>query len=243
MHQSVDRNADYVQNHPQLGRYGAHSVLLEAAIRISGHRPGLVVDVGCGEGRTLASLKERFAADRLIGIDLSVHRARIAAGRGLQSLVADGYRLPLANGSSSLVVCRHVIEHVQNDNLLLQDMRRILHEDGVMYIETPLRRRGAWYFYRNDAGGWVLDPTHIREYRSVEEFEEVLVQNRLTPIQFNVRPVTFPLTHVVYRMVSRRKPPSDRVAALLEKKTINLRVPRYGEIQALARRSVHRDER
>jgi ubiquinone/menaquinone biosynthesis C-methylase UbiE len=237
----ADANTAYVQKHPQLGRYGARSVLLEAAIRMSGHHPGLIVDVGCGEGRTLASLRKQHRSDRLIGIDLSVHRARIVADRGFKSLVADGHQLPLSDRSTSLVLSRHVIEHVQSDDLLVRDMRRILHENGVLYLETPLRRRGAWYFYKNDDGRRVLDPTHAREYGSVQELEDVLTRNGFTRIQFNVAPITFPLTHILYRFLSGNRPPSGRTAALLEKKTVNVRVPRYGEIQVLARRSVPSD--
>jgi ubiquinone/menaquinone biosynthesis C-methylase UbiE len=231
----------YVRKHPQLGQFGAGTALLDAAIRVAAHRPGLAVDIGCGEGRTLASLKERLGPDRLIGIDLSVHRARIVASLGFKSVVADGHKLPITDKSTSLVLCRHVIEHVESDDLLVSDMRRILHEDGVLYLETPLRKRGAWYFYRNNDGRRVLDPTHAREYGSVRELEEVLTRNGLTPIELNVGPITFPLTHILYRVFSGNRSPSIRVIGLLERKTVNLRVPRYAEIQVLARRSVPGD--
>jgi ubiquinone/menaquinone biosynthesis C-methylase UbiE len=223
---------EYAQRHPQLGLTGDRTTLFESALRlISGH-PGIAVDVGCGEGRSLALLDGRIES---LGIDLSLQRAKIASTRGASALVADTHQLPLDDGSASLVLCRHVIEHVVSDTDTLREIRRILDDGGLLYLETPLRLRGAWYFYRNRRKEWVLDPTHEREYRSIEQLASVLTDSGLTPVQFVTRPITFPLLHVLHRVMSRNRPPRHSVGALLEKRSPNLRVPRYREMQVLAR--------
>jgi SAM-dependent methyltransferase len=225
---------DYVRKHPQLGTFGDETALFEVAIRLAAGKPGLIVDVGCGEGRTLASVARRRMPNR-VGIDLSLHRCKLARGRGISAIVADSNALPLESCSSALVFCRHVIEHVVDDAMTLKDIRRILRPDGFLYLETPQRLPGAWYFYRNPQGRRVLDPTHVREYRSPEELINVLTASGLFPIQVQTRPVTFPFSHVLYRLLSGNKSPGESTVGLLERNTFNLRVPRYREIQVLAR--------
>ena len=226
---------DYAESHPQLGTHSRSSRLLEAALRLAHGRPGWIVDIGCGEGGTLMSLRQRNEARPAIGIELSAHRARIATEKGLRVVVGDGDRLPLPDESASLVISRHVIEHVEDDVRSLTEIGRVLAPEGVLYLETPLRKKGAWYFYRNAAHEWVLDPTHKREYRSVQDLESACGAAGLTPIYANVGPIRFPLMHILHRVVSLNRPASARVVQKLDSARVSVSVPRYKEIQLLAR--------
>ena len=226
----------YARDHPQLGVHSQGSRLLEAALRLVHGLPGWIVDIGCGEGGTLMSLQQRTEALATIGIELSAHRARIAAEKGLRVVVSDGDRLPMPDECASLVISRHVIEHVENDVRSLEEIRRVLAHEGFLYLETPLRKKGAWYFYRNAANEWVLDPTHKREYRSVHGLESACLEAGLIPLYANVGPIRFPLRHIVHRIISLNRPASPRVAQKLDSARAAVSVPRYKEIQLLARR-------
>jgi SAM-dependent methyltransferase len=225
---------DYAQKHPQLGTHSLSSRLLEAALRMA-PVPGWIIDIGCGEGGTLMSLSQREGLNPTLGIELSAHRAGVAAERGLQVLVADGDSLPIPNGCASLIISRHVIEHVEEDVRSLAEMRRVLGQDGLLYLETPLRQRGAWYFYRNAANQWVLDPTHKREYRRVSDLETACLQAGLIPLYANVGPIRFPVMHILHRILSFNRPAKTKMAERLDNARTALRVPRYKEIQLLAR--------
>lgn len=233
----VSRSIDhYARDHPQLGVHSQDSRLLEAALRLVHGLPGLILDIGCGEGGTLMSLRQRTEARPAIGVELSAHRARIAADKGLRVIVGDGDRLPMPDECASLVISRHVIEHVENDVRSLEEIERVLAPEGFLYLETPLRKKGAWYFYRNAANEWVLDPTHKREYRSVQGLESACLEAGLIPLYTNVGPIRFPLRHIIHRIISLNRPASPRAAQKLDGARAAVSVPRYREIQLLARR-------
>jgi ubiquinone/menaquinone biosynthesis C-methylase UbiE len=226
---------EYARAHPQLGE-GEVTPLLEAAIRLLTDSGARILDLGCGEGGTLKAVLRRHSAISIIGLDLSVLRARIAASTGAPTLVGDTNQLPFPKGSVSLVILRHVIEHVQNDAMTLREIRRVLRPNGLLYLETPLRLKGAWYIYKNQSGSRVLDPTHLREYRSTLELQHRLMDSELFPVYWNVRPISFPVSHVVYRLLGRlRVPENSRSGLLAARPRPRLIVPRYKEIQVLCR--------
>lgn len=63
-----------------------------------------------------------------------------------------------------------------DDQEMARELLRVCRLGGLAYVETPLKRDGATYIYRSPSGERVLDPTHVREYRSVEELEQVFVR-------------------------------------------------------------------
>lgn len=236
---AVDRSIDsvdpYAARHPQLGSLTDIPVLLSTALNTLAADSDLVIDVGCGEGQTLDGLKRRLGArSPLIGFDISHSRARSARTRGLRVIVADALRLPLPSGSVALAICRHMIEHVSDDRAVIAELSRVLRPGAMLYLETPLRLPGAWYPYRNPDGVWMLDPTHAREYRKVTEVEVLLQAAELTPLSMNIGPIRYRLAHLVHR--------AFRVVGLpgfspetLDKRSPNLRIPRYREVGVLAR--------
>jgi SAM-dependent methyltransferase len=94
---------------------------------------GLVVDLGCGPGRTLAALADRWAAVDLVGIDItaaSLEVARHAATRAIlvQADLAAG--VPLKAGSVDVLVCHNVIELLPDPLTLFTEARRVLRPGG-----------------------------------------------------------------------------------------------------------------
>jgi SAM-dependent methyltransferase len=81
----------------------------------------------------------------MVGCDLSLARATLVRAEGFDAVVADCLRLPFATGSIGLAVLRHVIEHLKDEVGALREVSRVLRPDGLLYLETPLRLRGAWY--------------------------------------------------------------------------------------------------
>jgi SAM-dependent methyltransferase len=65
----------------------------------------------------------------------------VAEGYGFT--LVDGVRLPFGDGAFDVVVSNHVIEHVGDatqQRLHLQEMKRVLADDGVAYLAVP----GRW---------------------------------------------------------------------------------------------------
>ena len=98
-----------------------------------------------------------------------------------------------------------VIEHVPDEHKLLGEIRRMLRPGGTLYIASVVKKWYGWFYYRTAEGKWALDPTHLREYESLEQFEALIrsggfqiIESKITPLQlslmeFLVRRLVFPV--------------------------------------------------
>ncbi len=107
-----------------------HDVL---AAKVAAPARGVVVDLGCGPGHTLAALRRRRPGTRLIGIDLTP--GALAAAR--QTTLAAGLVqadlscwLPLRDASVDALVCHNVIELRPDPFGLFVEARRVLRANG-----------------------------------------------------------------------------------------------------------------
>ena len=107
--------------------------------------PAVIVDIGCGDGQALRMAADRSAGHRFVGLDWSASAVRQSRGRGIAVLRAaiDGPALPLASGSSDVVIMSEVIEHLVDTDAALEEVRRILKPGGSLLLSTP--NLAAWY--------------------------------------------------------------------------------------------------
>jgi ubiquinone/menaquinone biosynthesis C-methylase UbiE len=128
-----------------------------------------VLDAACGEGYG-AALLARSAA-RVSAVDVSAEAVAHAGKRygALENLVfqeADVTRLPFGDDHFDAVVSFETLEHLEAQDAMLAEFRRVLKPDGFLLISTPDK---AVYtdLQGND------NPYHVQElYR--EDFEALL---------------------------------------------------------------------
>lgn len=113
-----------------------------------------ILDVGCGSGTTLLSLRE-FGFINLIGVDPFLETA-ITYGNGVRILKAE---LEELEAGFDLIIASHSLEHVPEPRLALQQISRLLKKGQWAIIRIPLVGH-AWERYRT---AWVaLDaPRHL----------------------------------------------------------------------------------
>src|SRR5438128_2513632 len=116
-------------------RWGVHASRYDFA------RPyvagGSVLDVACGTGYGQARLRRR--ARRVVGVDADLDAVRTAArGDGVgPALVGDGARLPFGDGVFDVVTSFETLEHLDERDRFLSELRRVLKPDGVCVLSTP----------------------------------------------------------------------------------------------------------
>jgi SAM-dependent methyltransferase len=178
--------------------------------------PGVIADLGCGDGTVLAALEQRRLVKASFAVDLSPERVA-AAQRAVPSttgIVASASSTGLPEASVDGVVCSQVIEHMPADRELAPEIARILRPGGWWYVGSVVRRRYAWWVYKVD-GVRRLDPTHVREYESPGQLLAVLAHPQLRATQTRVGLLPFPLTDLVMRALARAGVLSDARAAAI----------------------------
>lgn len=125
-----------------------------------------VLDAGCGVGYGTALMTESGAA-QAIGVDISrdaIRQAHDQFGHRGGFVVADLAELPFADDFFDVVICFEAIEHVEDPERVLDELRRVLDDDGFILLSTPNR---SVYPPGN--------PFHVHEYLP-DEFEQALAR-------------------------------------------------------------------
>jgi SAM-dependent methyltransferase len=128
-----------------------------------------VLDAACGEGYGAALLAR--SADGVSAVDVSADAVAHARDRygTLENLVfeeADVTRLPFEDDRFDAVVSFETLEHLEAQDAMLAEFRRVLRPEGFLLISTPDKA-----VYTDLQGN--ENPFHVRElYR--EEFESLL---------------------------------------------------------------------
>ena len=200
-------------------------------------RPGVIVDLGCGDGQLIHAMGAHgLLRDTTYAVDLSPERVARAVemAPGVEGIVADAGSVPLPGNVADGIVCNVVIEHVRDDRALVSEVARLLRPGGWWYISSCLAGRRAWWIYRNTRGERVLDPTHVREYKSEEAFREVLTHPDLLIAELASRPQRFPLLDLALRATVNSVAADFylRHPLALPARRVPIRVPGYRLLEA-----------
>jgi ubiquinone/menaquinone biosynthesis C-methylase UbiE len=115
-----------------------------------GRFPALL-EVGYGSGIFLPELATH--AERLVGIDLHGESAPVAEmlrRLGVEAELLQGslFELPFADGEFDALVCISVLEHLQELDRALDELRRVLRPGGVAVLGYPVRNLFTDTFFR-----------------------------------------------------------------------------------------------
>lgn len=126
--------------------------------------PGLrVLDAACGTGYGSRILSEA-GARRVTSMDIS------SEATGVGFVRAEATRLPARDGAFDLYVSFETLEHVDDDEGLVDEARRVLAPGGRFLCSTPNRDLLSPGLTLRDRP---RNPYHVREY-SIGEFEALL---------------------------------------------------------------------
>lgn len=166
---------------------------------------GCLLDLGSSDGETLRHIAELRPDLRLFAVDKVGQPDRYPPGCVFQRVDLESDRLPWPDGSMDAVTCMHVVEHLHELNLLMDEVARLLKRGGRVYFETPhpktLRlpssrsRRSRVPFTLN----FYDDPTHVRVV-SIAELETHLRRRGLEILGSGIsRNWLFALSHWWFR--------------------------------------------
>jgi SAM-dependent methyltransferase len=107
-----------------------------------------VLDAACGEGYGTALLAAAGARSAT-GVDIDSSSVEHARKRhsGPEFVAADVRALPFGDGAFDLVVCFETIEHVADQEAVLEELRRVMAADGLLLVSTPNKHQ---YLVQNE---------------------------------------------------------------------------------------------
>lgn len=104
----------------------------EVIARVSGTPNKDILEVGCGEGMMFEGTDISP-----VQMDVSMRRVRFAREKGQPAICGDGYQIPFANESFSVVLLIAMLEHTSEPWRVLAEARRVLKRGGRAIIVVP----------------------------------------------------------------------------------------------------------
>ena len=154
--------------------------------RININPEGTMLDLGCGEGRHIFGLMEKFPDLKCIGLDPHIESLD-KASEGLKFLESisntktnflsgSAYLLPFSDDSFDLVVCSEVLEHLHDYKDAIKEINRVLKPGGQFLASVPAEfpEKICWLLseaYQNQPGG------HLRIFKKNKLIKEVAEHN------------------------------------------------------------------
>ena len=130
-----------------------------------------VLEVGCGDGATLAAIRRRGIARQVTGIDLHCLIGQAAYAGDIDALITGdvaAVAATLPEGAFDLLICADVLEHLVDPWTTLADLRRCLRPGGQLIASIPnicyvgaVKRIVFDRDFRYEDQG-IFDRTHLR---------------------------------------------------------------------------------
>lgn len=115
-----------------------------------------MLDIACGTGYGLEILAA--AARAVVGVDANWDAARMAASQARDVILGDGARLPFPDAAFDAITSFETLEHLEERDRFLSELRRVLKPGGVCVLSTPNAN------YTQPVNGRPRNPFHVYEY-------------------------------------------------------------------------------
>lgn len=134
-----------------------------------------VLEIGCGAGGILSVFREQ-GIEKCKGVDLGSEYIQFGRQRGLDLENCSSEQLQ-TSGGYDLIILSHVLEHFLDIQKELDVIRKLLSEDGILYVEVPgINNLGE--VYGNDFLVY-LQNAHVRHF-SCDTLTQILAWNGFT---------------------------------------------------------------
>jgi malonyl-CoA O-methyltransferase len=161
-------------------------------------RPGVVLDLGSGPGRSTAVLKRKYRHALVIALDLAPSMLQEARRHQrlfhrFQRVCADASRIPLADASVDVIFSSLMLQWCNLDSTLAE-VRRVLKPEGFFAFstfgpDTLNELRASW--------AQVDDDHHVHQFMDMHDVGDALVRGGLMEPVLDVERVQVTYTDVI----------------------------------------------
>jgi len=180
--------------------------------------PRTVLDAGCGRGRYAEIITRVYPECTISGCDISsvaIEHCRLKYPKG-DFRVSSARRIPFPDSEFDLVISVEVMEHVQDVDVYVCEVSRVLRQGGLFVFTTPCANPLSyeWFLVMSRRSGRTLTPDgyqrwyyedsgHLRRLKS-KEAETILLRNGLVRKRFYFRTHLFGALNWMYADIFRR---------------------------------------
>jgi ubiquinone/menaquinone biosynthesis C-methylase UbiE len=137
---------------------------------------GVLLDVGCGQGKSFRLLRDAFNPHRMIGLDADPHSLTLSAAEAqreqlqLELIAGDCASIDLPDASVDIVFCHQTFHHLVEQERALAEFWRVLKPGGLLlFAESTKAYIDTWvirWFFRH--------PMHVQ--KSADGYLQMLLQ-------------------------------------------------------------------
>ena len=149
----------------------------------------VLLDAGCGQGKSFKYLQQTFMPERLIGVDADPHSLNqsreeaVYQGIAVELIGSDCATLAVPDASVDLLFCHQTFHHLVEQEKALAEFYRVLKPGGyLMFAESTEAYIDTWVIR------WLFrHPMHVQ--KSAEQYLEML---REQGFEFAAQNVSYP---------------------------------------------------
>jgi ubiquinone/menaquinone biosynthesis C-methylase UbiE len=156
-----------------------------------------VLEVGAGSGKLMKALRERGYS--VEGIDISPISAKLSGAK-----VASATKIPFKAQSFDCLLAISIIEHLskKDGEIFINEARRVLRNNGVIFIVTPnfssparYLKKEKWFGYSDKSHIFFYTPKSLRKLLLKNNFKNVKLTFKITSSKLE-----WPLPAVFYKL-------------------------------------------
>jgi ubiquinone/menaquinone biosynthesis C-methylase UbiE len=105
----------------------------------------VILDIGCGQGKSFRLLHDKFSPQRLIGVDIDERSLRLARSQvasdhlKVELFQNDGAVLKLPDASVTMLFCHQTFHHLVRQEEALREFYRVLQPGGLLLFAESTR--------------------------------------------------------------------------------------------------------
>jgi len=149
----------------------------------------VLLDAGCGQGKSFARLRQTFAPQRLIGVDADRHSLELSAAEAarleldVELIGSDCAKLNVPDASVDLLFCHQTFHHLVEQEKALAEFYRVLKPGGyLLFAESTEAYIDTWVIR------WLFrHPMHVQ--KSAAQYLQMI---REQGFEFAERNVSYP---------------------------------------------------
>lgn len=140
-----------------------------------------IVDIGCGDGYiTMAAAP---LVGKVIAVDISAAMLRLLAKKAdengitnIETLESDAQDIPLADSSVDLVCASMYLHHIEDPQLAVKEMSRILKPGGKVFIAELFEHRNQEFIEKMHDLWPGFKQTQLKEWFSKNSFSQIHIE-------------------------------------------------------------------